>query len=145
MLIEKYSRNGLLETFRDLDWMERQLNSFFNGSGFPGTGEYPQLNVYSSEDSLKIKAFVPGIDPEKIDISLLGNTLTIRGETPQEEAHKALFRSERPTGKFERTIKVPFRAKAEGIDADYSRGILTVTVIKPEDEKPKKIPVNNGN
>ena len=131
MLVGSFSRNGLLNSFRELDWMERELNRLFNGNGLPGAGEYPQLNVYSNEDSLKIRLFIPGIDPEKLDISVLGNSLAIRGELPEGEITEGVLRSERYSGKFERAIRLPFRAKAEGIDADYSKGILTVTVVKP--------------
>jgi HSP20 family protein len=91
-----------------------------------------------------VKAEMPGMDPKEIDVSISGDSLTIRGEkkSEHEERDKSWHRIERSYGTFERVVPLPCAVKANDVGADYKNGVLTVTVAKAEEARPKSIRVN---
>lgn len=108
-----------------------------------GQRAYPLLNVWSSEDGVVVDAELPGAEPKDVDISVVGDTLTIEGkvnvaESPEGEGY---LRRERPYGSFSRALKLPFRAQTEGVKAAYKNGVLRIDVPRSEEEKPKKIAI----
>jgi len=86
---------------------------------------------------------LPGMKREDIDVALDGNTLTLSGERKQEEEKREgeSYRSERYFGRFQRSITLPTEVQANKIEAAYKDGVLTVTLPKSEEAKPKQIPV----
>ena len=104
---------------------------------------YPLMNVWSSADGIVIDAELPGVDPADVDISVMGDELTLRGEVNAAEEVKGqtYHRRERPSGEFARTLQLPFRADSGGVKANYKNGVLRVTVPRSEEEKPKKIAI----
>jgi HSP20 family protein len=102
------------------------------------------LDVKETPEKFVITASVPGVPLSDIDISVLGDTLRIRGqrkeETEESEAGRWLLR-ERRFGAFERTVSLPSQVNAEAAAADYRNGVLTVTLPKADVAKPKSIPV----
>jgi HSP20 family protein len=107
-------------------------------------GWFPPVDVYEDKDNLLVKAELPGLKKEDISISLDNGNLTLSGERKQEEKHEGadVYRSERWVGRFHRTVNLPCRVDAEKIKASYSEGVLTVTLPKAEDAKPKQIPIS---
>jgi HSP20 family protein len=107
-------------------------------------GWFPAVDVYEDKDNLLVKAELPGLRKEDISISLDNGNLTVSGERKQEEKNQEgdVYRSERWVGRFHRTVSLPFRVEAEKIKATYSEGVLTVTLPKAEDAKPKQIPIS---
>jgi HSP20 family protein len=101
------------------------------------------MNVWSSDDGLVIDAELPGVAPENVDVSVMGDELTLQGKVNAEEPAEGetQHRRERPSGEFSRTLQLPFRADAAGVKAAYRNGVLRITVPKSEDEKPKKIKI----
>jgi HSP20 family protein len=101
------------------------------------------LNVWSSADGLVIDAELPGVDPKDVDVSVLGDELTLRGKVNVQEPRtgEAYHRRERPAGEFARTLQLPFRAATGAVKANYKNGVLRLTVPRSEEEKPKKIAV----
>ena len=91
-----------------------------------------------------VKAEIPGMKKEDIEISLHNGSLTIAGERKEEKEVKESesFRSERFQGRFQRTFTLPGKVDAEKITASYKDGVLTVVLPKSEETKPKQIPVN---
>ncbi len=106
-------------------------------------GWFPAVDVYEDKDSLVVRAEVPGMKKEDIEISLHDGYLTLSGERKQEEKNETaeIYRSERWLGRFHRTISLPCRVEAEKIKATYTDGVLTVTLPKAEEAKPKQIPI----
>lgn len=104
---------------------------------------YPLMNVWSSEDGMVIDAELPGVDPKGVDISVIGDELTLRGKVNGEEAGKddTCLRRERPAGEFVRTLQIPFRADAGAVKAHYKNGVLRITIPRSEAEKPRKIEI----
>ncbi len=101
------------------------------------------MDVIETKDSLIVKASVPGIKPEDIDVSVTGDVLTIRGETASEEKIEqgSYLRQERRFGKFERSLTLPSLVTADKADAKFEHGVLTLTLPKAEQAKPKSIKV----
>ncbi len=111
--------------------------------GLSGEAISLPLDVYQTENDIVVTAPVPGIKPEDIDISISGDTLTIRGETMAEErVEKGSFiRQERRYGRFERSMTLPVEVQAEKAAATFENGVLTLTLPKAEAVKPKQIKV----
>lgn len=108
--------------------------------------EYPPLAVSADEEEVEVRALVPGVEPEKIDLSIVNDTLTIRGERRFEESvgeNARYLRRERPVGAFIRTLQLPFRVDAEKIKARCVHGVLTVTLRRAEEDRPRKIAVSD--
>ncbi len=139
----------------EMNRMQNELNSFFRAFDEPLTGRrmpfwstpgvrhYPLINMYEDKDNYQIEALAPGFDPNKFDISLTGNTLTLSGDnTPKEETQPENYlRSERFIGKFTRTFELPGEVNADNVNAEYKHGVLTITVPKAEHTKPRSIEV----
>ena len=119
---------------------------FFSGGSRQAqlfTGWTPALDLYQNNDNIVAIVELPGMRKEDIEISLHDGTLTIAGERKEQtrEGDNAA-RTERFTGKFRRSITLPTRVDANKVNATYKEGILTVTLPKAEEAKPKQIQVN---
>jgi HSP20 family protein len=134
-------------------WMSLRddLNSLFESpfwSGFGRSGQLfsawsPALDLYQDTDSVVAVVELPGTRKEDIEISLHDGTLTISGERKRESCNdEKAERTERYIGKFRRSITLPTRVDANKVSATYQDGILTVTLPKAEEAKPKQIPVS---
>ena len=128
-----------------------ELNSFFempfwSSFGRPGqlfTGWSPALDLYQSNDNVVAVVELPGMRKEDIDISLHDGALTISGERKRDSTGgEKAERTERYVGAFRRSIALPTRVDASKVSATYRDGILTVTLPKAEEVKPKQIQVS---
>jgi HSP20 family protein len=104
---------------------------------------YPPLNLYDAGDRYVLSAQLPGLTPADVDLSITGETLTVRGERKRAEGVKddSYRRQERPTGRWARTITLPARVDSSQVGATFADGILTVSIPKAEDAKPRHITV----
>jgi HSP20 family protein len=107
-------------------------------------GVFPAINLSEDSENYYIRAELPGLSAEEIDIQALKNNLTISGERKIEEegAEAKYHRREREAGKFSRAITMPGDIDADNVQAQYANGLLTLTVPKAEKAKPKQITVN---
>ena len=129
-----------------------ELNSFFElpvWSSFARTGQLftgwsPALDLYQSNDNVIAVVELPGMRKEDIEISLHDGTVTISGECKRENSSDGdkAERTERYIGRFRRSIALPTRVDAGKVSATYRDGILTVTLPKAEEVKPKQIQVS---
>ena len=106
----------------------------------------PPLDLYEDKDQLTVKVEVPGMKKEDIALSVHEGALSISGERKEQNGHEdsETYRSERLYGKFNRTVTLPSPVAVEKIKASYKDGILTVTLPKTEEAKPRQIEVNAG-
>lgn len=121
----------------------RDLDRFFSEDFF-GTGDFlPPLDVYQDRDNVIAELSVPGIDPEKIDISIENDVLTISGssEDKREIKREDYYRKEVRSGNFSRSVVLPMSVKGDNAQAHYEKGVLTITMPKEEAVKPKKVSV----
>jgi HSP20 family protein len=107
----------------------------------------PSVDIFETENELVLKADVPGVELKDIDIQLENGTLTLKGERKfeKDEKNKGFHRMERSYGSFVRYFTVPDTVDAEHVRADFSNGVLTVTLPKKEIAKPKSIKVKINN
>src|ERR1051326_5000539 len=122
---------------------ESPLEQFARGSQLLNGGWGPALDVYEDKDNLTVKAELPGMKREEIELSLHDGALMISGERKSEKkAEKGEeYRAERFVGRFQRTLRLPSAVAADKVKASYKDGILTVTLPKTEEAKPKQIDV----
>ena len=112
-----------------------------NGQLFSGWS--PALDLYQNNDNIVAVVELPGMRREEIEISLHDGTLTIAGERKSESSNgEKAERTERYIGKFRRSITLPTRVEAGKVQASYKDGVLTVTLPKAEEAKPKQIQIN---
>ncbi|MEY2490405.1 MAG: hypothetical protein QOC70_2347 [Verrucomicrobiota bacterium] len=103
----------------------------------------PALDLYQNNDNIVAVVELPGMRKEEIEISLHDGTLTISGERKEETSQEnGAARTERSVGKFRRSITLPTRVDVNKVSATYKDGLLTVTLPKAEEAKPKQIPIN---
>ena len=107
------------------------------------SGSAPALDIHEDKDNLVVAVELPGMKKEDIDVSLHEGSLSISGERKGEEKleNAEVYRSERFFGRFQRTVTLPTPVNAAGINAQYKDGVLTVTLPKAEEAKPKQIDV----
>ncbi|MGE5072577.1 MAG: Hsp20/alpha crystallin family protein [Anaerolineae bacterium] len=127
------------------DAMDRLFDEAFTRpwtDGGRGAG-MPAIDMYQTDDEVVVKAAVPGFKPDDIQISVTGDLLTIRGETQAEEDNKekAYHVREHRYGTFERTITLPTAVVSDKAQAEFENGILSITLPKAEEVKPKLITV----
>lgn len=126
--------------------MNRMFDSFFRGVDEPSllNGTWiPAVDVAEEDDAYVVKVELPGVNKEDVKIMLESNILTIRGEKKAEGEvkQKNYHRTERSYGAFQRSFTLPTSVKNDKIDAVYKDGILTVSLPKAEEAKPKQIEV----
>jgi HSP20 family protein len=140
------------EPARGVTTLQDQINRLFNDS-FPRTDEEaslsawaPAVDIYETEHELVVKADLPEVEPKDLDIRVENNILTIRGERKFEKKvnEDNYLRVERAYGSFARSFTLTNTVNAEAIKADYQNGVLTLSIPKREEAKPKQIKVNVG-
>lgn len=137
--------------FEELERMRREMDRLFEdlaGGTFreSRSGVFPLVNVTEGGDSYYVRAELPGIKGEDLDISVKGNSLSIAGERkiPGEDERAQYHRREREAGRFSRIISLPAQIDTAKVEAHCSDGILTITLPKSEAAKPKQITVKTS-
>lgn len=139
-------------SFGRLFGLPSELHHLFEGSFGNASGASlfsawnPAVDLYEDKDNVIVKAELPGMKKEAIDVSLHDGELSISGERKSEEksGNAETYRSERFTGRFNRTITLPTEVNADKVKADYKDGILTITLPKAEAAKPRQIQVSES-
>ena len=130
--------------------LQREMGRLFEGldpfQPLRHVRQYPPLNVYDAGDGYILSAQLPGLAAEDVELSITGETLTMRGERKRPEGVKddSYRRQERPMGRWSRTITLPDRVESAGVSASFTNGILTVHLPKAENAKPRHITVTPG-
>lgn len=145
MALVPWSNRGRNELVKLHDEMDDLFDGFFRGLGRPFAGykAWPAIDVAEKDDAILVRAEVPGCQPEDIDISVYGNTLTISGEKKEckEEKDKGYYHLESTYGNFRREVNLPTDVDESKIEAVCKNGILSVTLPKAEKTKAVKVKV----
>jgi HSP20 family protein len=138
------------EPFRELGALQSEMSRFMNGL-IEGPGRVtqswvPALDVWETESELVYAFDLPGIPEEKIALEVSDDTLTISAEREKvaEESGDRFYRFERRYGSFSRAVGLPQGVDESKISADYKDGVLEVRVPKPEEQRPRRIPLGSG-
>jgi HSP20 family protein len=144
-------------SWQTLETLRREIDNVFNETDarrepvfrtafLPGRAarRYPLINLYEDKEAMYVEALTPGVDPDTLNVSVVGSTLSIAGEKRRvagDVQPEAFHRSERATGKFVRQIELPIAVDENNVQAEYTHGLLTVTLPKTEKAKPKQVAV----
>ncbi|UCE33875.1 MAG: Hsp20/alpha crystallin family protein [Deltaproteobacteria bacterium] len=126
--------------------MDRMWDRFFGETPLTrriGEEWWPSVDMSETKDNYVVKAELPGLEANDVDVSISGDVLTIKGEKKKEEEEKDEHHHyvERYYGSFQRSFRLPANVKSDKIDASFDKGVLKVTLPKVEEAKKKKIEV----
>jgi HSP20 family protein len=130
--------------FPDLVEELGRMNRIFGRSWEPGTTScgFPTIDVYDTGEAYLVRAALPGVDSQELEIEATARSLSIKGErTPAAGSEARYRRRERETGGFARSIRLPAPIDADGITATYEDGMLQVTLPKAEEVRPRRVAV----
>ena len=138
------------DPFREMQTLRRQIDRLFDGAWREPGGAFgrtarawPAMNLDESNDQIVVEALTPGLDAESLKVSVAGDQLRIEGRrVPVEAKAEAWHRNERLTGSFTRVIQLPSMVQPDRIGAEYKHGLLTITLPKAEEARPRQISVN---
>jgi HSP20 family protein len=130
--------------FDELRSLQREMNRLFDGyEGGTAMSRFPALNVWGNGENVIVTAELPGLEIEDLDISVVNNQLTIKGERkgdkPADDA--VCHRCERHSGTFVRTVRLPFAVENDKVTAKYENGVLSVVMPRHEATRPKRIEI----
>jgi HSP20 family protein len=141
------------DPFRDLRSLQDEVNRLFSMS-FPRGGQdevmrgawTPSVDIYEGKDEIVLEAELPGMKPEDVDVSIENNIITIRGERRFEKKDESdnYHRVERSYGSFTRSFTLPRNVVSDQAKADFSNGVLHVSLPKREEEKARKIQISGA-
>jgi HSP20 family protein len=147
MFQRPFVRYTFRSPWQEMGRLQREVNQLFSDSfalaGGRTVPNYPAMNVWTNEDGAAITAELPGVNPEDIDISVVGDTLTLSGNRQPEELGDGdtYHRRERGYGQFTRTFQLPFPVEVDQTEAVFEKGVLHLSLPRAEADKPKKISV----
>jgi HSP20 family protein len=139
------------DPFREVGDFQSELNRVFDGF-FGRTGTMPggdrvwapAVDMYETKDDLVVTAELPGVNEKEVQLSITGDVLSLRGERTlnQDTSQENFHRGERWYGRFERHLSLPISVQADKVKATYRDGVLTITLPKAEEIKPKSIKID---
>jgi HSP20 family protein len=146
MALIRWRPRDIWNPFSDL---QEDINKLFDLSSDRLRGEgaiiwSPSLDVYEEKDELVVKADLPGLKQDEIDIAIQGDVLTLKGERKQETEvkEKGYYRCERCYGSFQRSVALPYPVDQGKVKATYKGGVLEVRLPKSEEARQKKIKID---
>ena len=143
------------EPLREFSTLQNEMNRLFNtvfdtpvggGNGPAGRRWMPPMDLVEDEDHYTLRADLPGMSQEDVKIELEDSTLTISGERKAEHESKGegFYRVERAFGAFSRSLTLPQGVDPESVSASFDRGVLEVSIPKPEQRKPRRIEISGA-
>ncbi len=143
-------RYGFASPWREMERFQREMNQLLSetfGESRPSYApDFPAINVWANQDGAVVTAELPGVNPEDIDVTIVGQTLTISGSREPEDLGEdvKLHRQERGFGKFTRSFELPFLVDDAKVEAVFEKGVLHLSLPRAEADKPKKIAVKTA-
>ncbi len=138
--------SGLFNDFnpwQELTRLQEEVNRLFDDYDISRRRTFPEINIWTNEDSTLITAELPGLDSRDINLSVQDQSLIIEGERKAYELQEGerFHRRERGYGEFKRAIQLPFPVNSDKIEAHFKNGVLSVTLPRAEEDKPKRIEI----
>jgi HSP20 family protein len=132
--------------WRELNRLQDEMERLFARGGEAPVFDFPAVNVWSGPDDVVLTAELPGVEPDKLEISVVGDTVTLRGSRQHEELKngESYHRHEREQLQFSRSLRLPFQIDSNTVDAKFADGVLHLTLPRAESEKPKRITVKGS-
>lgn len=134
-----------VDVFREMDKLRKEMDGLFTNFGrATGARTFPLVNVYDSSESVMVTAELPGMTKEDVHITFSDGVLTLSGKCSPCAAAEGMtmIRQERSAGDFEKSIQIPAKVITDKINAAFENGVLTVTLPKSEEAKPRTITID---
>ncbi len=131
-----------MDVAQEMDRLRKEMDTVFTNLGRPrSAATYPLVNAYDGKDAIVVTAELPGMTRDKVNITFTDGILSIRGRLEISENVKGMtpIRQERSEGDFDKTVRIPTKIDQDRISANFVNGILTITMPKAEEAKPKTI------
>jgi HSP20 family protein len=150
MALIRWKDRDLTDPWSELRTLQNEINDLFDFDRFPvASGLFdrsvsPAIDVVEGTDNIAVSCELPGMEQKDIDVTIASNVLTIKGKKKSEWEGKVgkIYRKESWNGSFQRTLPLPATIDSERVSAHIADGILTVTLPKKEEVKPRQITVN---
>ena len=148
----------MFDPFREIEALRRDIDHAF-GDGFrmmprfrfgflPGRAarQYPLVNLYDEGENILVEALMPGVEPDQMDVTVVGNLLTLSGQKPGlgNLSPERIHRNERAGGRFMRTISLAAEVERDQVSAEYKHGLLLLKMPRAESSKPRRVLVQAG-
>ena len=133
---------GRLDPWRELSRLQEDVNRLFTGArgSRAFATSYPPLSVWTNDEGAFVRAELSGLSSKDLDLSVLGNTLTLSGQRKSDDVKDVTYhRREREHGNFSRTLELPFRIEAEKVHAEFKNGVLELFLPWAASDKPRRI------
>ncbi|HUW82222.1 MAG TPA: Hsp20/alpha crystallin family protein [Phycisphaerae bacterium] len=123
--------------------MNREVARLLN---LPEPGAFPPVNVYDSDEEMVVEALLPGVGTSELDVTVTGDSLTIKGTKPEppDVPEGRFARRERGSGSFSRTVRLPEHPDGDRVKAVYRDGIVTVRLAKSQSSRPRRVSVETS-
>src|SRR5262245_23236149 len=132
MVWNAFMRGSMGDPLRELERLHRRIDRLFAGPSTFTANEYPAIELWNGEDGIRLHAQLPGVTAADIDLSVVGDNVTLKGT-----------RREREAGRFVRTIQLPFPVEGDAVRARFKNGVLEVELPRAASDKPRKITVQS--
>jgi HSP20 family protein len=142
------------EPVRELNTLQSEMNRLFNTlfdapapNGASTVRRWiPAMDLVETDDAFVLRADLPGLSEDDVNIELEDNVLTVSGErnSEHEERKEGYYRVERASGTFSRSLTLPEGVKADAIKANFDKGVLVIRIPKPEERKPRRVAISVG-
>jgi len=131
--------------WREMARLQDEIGRAFTREGEPAT-TFPAVNVWASQESAVVTSELPGVEHQDMELSVVGDTLTIRGKRNPEQLQEgnSYHRRERGWGNFVRTVQLPFRVEPDEVSASFTNGVLNITLPRASADRPRKIQVKTA-
>lgn len=143
--LRPFGFGGLLDwnPVRELDRMWSDMDAIFGRAERSYASGESTVNVWAKDDGAVVTAELPGVDPERIDISVKADVVTLKGSKPEDKTGEGerLLRRERGHGEFSREIRLPFRVAEDAVEARFRNGVLHLRLPRASADQARRIPV----
>jgi HSP20 family protein len=145
MLSRRLFDDDFFAPFQRMERLFQNLDRLTTGPGRARGLGFPDVHVLRRDQEVLVRAEVPGLTEDDLEVEVLGRTLSLKGERVHEvaEGEHRLHR-ERPVGEFFRTLELPFRVDPESVEARLAHGVLEIRMRRPEADQPRRIPIRVG-
>jgi HSP20 family protein len=134
-----------VDLWREMERLRSEMGQLFSnwGGGPAGATAYPPVNVYEDRETVTVTAELPGLTKDQVSMTFSGGVVSLAGkrEPVAKAAAMVPVRQERTVGEFEKTLRIPTKVQSDRITASFANGVLTVTLPKAEEAKPKTIAI----
>jgi HSP20 family protein len=129
--------------WREMSRLQDEMNRVFSSATNSSPTTFPAVNVWANQESAVVTTELPGVELQDLDISIVGDTLTLRGSRNPEQLGQgdSYHRRERRSGQFVRVVQLPFRVEPDEVSATLKSGLLNITLPRAHSDRPRKIQV----